>query len=855
MENVSSKRELFDFLWDWAENKGNWAKLLLKEILENSTGLTDETRLVIYKYFRKGIGLKEELEDISIKKPTCSFSRVYIQLNKLGKITGINRLSSESVIEFSPNLTVIYGENGTGKSGFSRILKNIGFSYEAETKLLPNIYSDEKGEMSAEIDYLCGKESKQYHWAPNRHNCDLKNVSVFNSSCVSISLSENRNLIVTPLGFHLFDLVSRELDSLTQLLNKEKAELITNYDWFENFHEGTEYYDLIFSLNTSSKEKIEKFSKFTETDEKALLELEKEEKNLSIELINKEIKDLNSQFNELTEIEKLLEMSQLNFPQTQWEKLRTVSNNINDLEKKGQGNLSDLAKEKGMELFGQPQFEAFIKAANVYLGTRPDDKYPDIANAKCIYCNQSLSDLAAVDLIKKYREILHDTTQKDLIEKRAVVEKLKISFQKVTKEIILHQPSFGLDRDEKPIQPEIILDYNKAINLLSDNINTNNYANEDFSINYKSIIDSVGKKIEEIQSQRTQKENTKNNLDNKKTSLASKINKLKDKKLFTEKSSHILNIIADYETIHKLNENVSAFNTSSISTKTTQARKELVEQEFEQIFKNELASLRKSHLKIELNFGTTKGATNIRQKLQGSYALSDILSEGEQKAISLAEFLTELNIDGNNSPVVFDDPVNSLDHHIIDEVAKRLLKLAVNRQTIVFTHSILLFNSLLYKAKQRPFKAIKTTFFNSENQYEICGVITEASEEINSAANYIKMINLLLNNTPKDRPEKEVIAEGYGYLRSAIELTVEHEILKGTVKRYQKNISLTKFAELSGIEIDKYKGNLNDVFEKCCGYIVGHSNPTEVTSTPDLKQLKTDFESYSKIRKVFLPNE
>jgi hypothetical protein len=79
-----------------------------------------------------------------------------------------------------------------------------------------------------------------------------------------------------------------------------------------------------------------------------------------------------------------------------------------------------------------------------------------------------------------------------------------------------------------------------------------------------------------------------------------------------------------------------------------------------------------------------------------------------------------------------------------------------------------------------------------------------------------------------------------------------NKYLKGTVKRYQKNIALTKFAELSGAEIDNCKSKLNDIFEKCCGYITGHSNPIEVTSTPDLGQLKGDFEAYQDIRKVFV---
>jgi hypothetical protein len=132
------------------------------------------------------------------------------------------------------------------------------------------------------------------------------------------------------------------------------------------------------------------------------------------------------------------------------------------------------------------------------------------------------------------------------------------------------------------------------------------------------------------------------------------------------------------------------------------------------------------------------------------------------------------------------------------------------------------------------------------------GIITDANDEINSPKSYISKLNGLINNTPKNRLEEEVASEGYGYLRSAIELTVEHEILQGTVKRYQKNIALTNFSKISGAEIDKYKVSLNNIFEKCCGYITGHSNPTEVVSTPDMTQLKNDFETYNKIREVFI---
>ena len=86
------------------------------------------------------------------------------------------------------------------------------------------------------------------------------------------------------------------------------------------------------------------------------------------------------------------------------------------------------------------------------------------------------------------------------------------------------------------------------------------------------------------------------------------------------------------------------------------------------------------------------------------------MSEGEQKAIALAEFLTELQLDNILSPVIFDDPVNSLDHNIIDEFARRLITLSTQRQVIVFTHSILLYNSFIQQSLLETNKIIKSKF-------------------------------------------------------------------------------------------------------------------------------------------------
>ena len=65
-----------------------------------------------------------------------------------------------------------------------------------------------------------------------------------------------------------------------------------------------------------------------------------------------------------------------------------------------------------------------------------------------------------------------------------------------------------------------------------------------------------------------------------------------------------------------------------------------------------------------------------------------MLSEGEQKVLALADFLAESRMRGTKAPLVFDDPVTSLDYRRLDEVAARIQNLAETHQVVVLTHNI-----------------------------------------------------------------------------------------------------------------------------------------------------------------------
>lgn len=78
----------------------------------------------------------------------------------------------------------------------------------------------------------------------------------------------------------------------------------------------------------------------------------------------------------------------------------------------------------------------------------------------------------------------------------------------------------------------------------------------------------------------------------------------------------------------------------------------------------------------------------------------EVLSEGEQRLIALAAFLADATGSDRSIPIVFDDPISSLDQRFEEAVAARIAELAESRQVIVFTHRLSLM-ALLQDAHEK----------------------------------------------------------------------------------------------------------------------------------------------------------
>ena len=151
-----------------------------------------------------------------------------------------------------------------------------------------------------------------------------------------------------------------------------------------------------------------------------------------------------------------------------------------------------------------------------------------------------------------------------------------------------------------------------------------------------------------------------------------------------------------------------------------QASVALINKNFEKRFNEECEALNAPPIKLE--FLGREGETKKRKTLMaGDHNLDEVLSEGEQKAIALADFLADVSLKPNSSPVVFDDPVTSLDYKRLRRVVKRLFDLSQDRQVIVFTHDIWFARGLLERFEVDTTKRL---FNEIKSEGPRCGIVT-----------------------------------------------------------------------------------------------------------------------------------
>jgi hypothetical protein len=262
-----------------------------------------------------------------------------------------------------------------------------------------------------------------------------------------------------------------------------------------------------------------------------------------------------------------------------------------------------------------------------------------------------------------------------------------------------------------------------------------------------------------------------------------------------EAKAAVLEAIAKHEVCRKLQACIDGLDTRAISKKSTELSRTMASQELADALNEELKRLKVHQLQVVMKPESPGGKTQFKLVLQlpGGGAPAAILSEGEQRAISIASFLAEIKLGKGRGGIVLDDPVSSLDHRRRWEVAERLALESLTRQVIIFTHDIYFLCILEQKVEEFGATLTKNYIRRTAQGYGVHSQdlpfdVVGTKDRLARLRQELVEVRRAQKDGDDDK-HRRLTAACYGRLRLAWERCVEEVLLNGAVQRFGEGVS------------------------------------------------------------------
>ena len=284
-----------------------------------------------------------------------------------------------------------------------------------------------------------------------------------------------------------------------------------------------------------------------------------------------------------------------------------------------------------------------------------------------------------------------------------------------------------------------------------------------------------------------------------------RLSHLKDVQKLGQDLPTILQRLADLQQLAHLKACAAQVGTGAVSRQLTALRKLLLTNTLQKRVAAEVAQLDLGHLPFEMIDSSASGQSLVGVGLRGVKKVknSQILSEGEQRALALACFLAEV-ADGG-AGIIVDDPVSSLDHQRVRRVAHRLVKEAARgRQVIVFTHNLVFFNEMISEAARLQTPLHKAIIRHAAAEGH--GVVMENAEpwvvrDVNARITELRARAIALGEAWDTEPDQQRrhAKDFYSDLRETWERTVEEVVFCKTVQRLDPSVMTLR---LRGVRVE-----------------------------------------------------
>lgn len=848
-----SQKTIWEELNDWGETLADWQRFIISHAVRDGE-LSDERVNEAYRLFLRHNELDAGDEDFP-EIPTSVTGRSgatakpdRLRLREMKALKNVNAIPETSALKFGDGLTVIYGHNGTGKSGFARMLSSACFNRSKPT-ILRNIYDEEAQDTPAEAQFVTEngpEKSELIFFVVGDEHPDLQRISVFDSSVARVHLSKESELGFHPAGFDVFDELMRIIRLFEDKLEVDISAKSRENKFHQLFTDQGAISDLLAKLNYESNiEDLRAQGTFGEVEQSRLDEVRRVETEL---IANSPIETLKALEAGRTDISNSQRKMNKLAGQVNKEAVREAFNMMNEhriatAEAIKEG--AETVSHPKLTQTGSPEWDTFVNASRK-LAEVERESYPEQADP-CLLCHRPLDEPSA-KLINRMWGYLDAGARKRAL---AVDEKISSHVEKLQElELDILPAGSRVRADLGKINPELVkvFDGVSAIfsqrrNALVDALNTGQLEripNNDIILPTAELT----KAILEIEAQEQKLKDGK--FKEVLAKLKAEHTLLRQRQILAQNIEDVVTFVEELRWIQKA---IAAKpNTRFVTHRQRKLFKTLIEGAYKERLAEECTKLNCA-LPIEFQARGSEGKTLRGLKVRGGHKPEEIFSEGEQRALALADFLTEVNLNPSSAAIVLDDPVTSLDHKRKKQIALRLVDEALVRQVIVFSHDIVFVTSLTNLAKKKNNCSLDVHWI--ERDYEDTPGVVKLNDSPLSHKAYLSahLAKEYLAKALKahGRERVELVEKGADALRRTIEETIIHELFNGTVVRWEEHVRVSNLRQVYWT--DEAADELRKLHGEASELIGAHSHSDEFTGgTPDPDNLRELIDSVEAVK-------
>lgn len=840
----------------WAETKSQFWQIGIDKLIRNNT-LTPYDIAELKNACRSAAGLPATIVtpvDFTALKAFVSHtsSTQDIVISKIHLIENINALSPTTVLEFAPTgMTVVYGDNGAGKSSYVSILKHVCNTRGQKPSINDNIYNptskgkDKKADVEFSSDGSTFISVSLLNGAIS--DSSLKGVDVFDTSSAQHYIANEDEIAFIPQGLALIEKLAGTLQQIEGEFNTEIAALnATKFDisllgidvgsttgaFLSTLNKDTTLNDLraqgIWDVTKTArvKELEDLIATLKATDPKKTLETNLTKIN-RYKILRNKFEVLETNLITQTSLDSLVSI--LNEYLTTLETLKASSESV----------FSGLPVPY---VGGDSWKQLWESARKFYDQNKEEPAFPDTAeDSNCPLCLQTLNAEAKTRFQNFEEFVKHDTQQnhdKAKLTYNTLVNALNaLSFDFSDQEPTcndMESSNAGYTAEQVVYLKELLAQRTSLIGKLNQQDQLTTLAPPLLTKNCKLVIDAEIVKLEAA----NEVLKTQSITDLITTHEQELIDLRNTKKIFDHKPKLAREIIRQKK-VSLLSSCGTQCATRTVTTFSNQLATTYVTQNLRDKFQEELGNMGFKNIKIETETKGVKGKQyhylRLNEPNAHGVALKDILSEGEHRCIALSTFLSELTLSDHKSSIIFDDPVSSLDHKWRDKIAKRIAQEAKIRQVIVFTHDITFLLMLQEHCEKEVCDLNVKSLTRKKQETGIIAInppwdALPVGKRIGILKNQYQQLEKI-ERTGTEEVYRMNVQFLYGRLREAWERFVEEVFLNGAVQRFGREIQtkrLSKVTDLTDMDYQKVDENMG----KCSVYFTGHDTSGALMQEP-----------------------